>query len=283
MIHDYPYPFGHFFLTFPIFGISSKGGPFAGNPLRVTATFSYFVSAILSFPGATFLTYLFIQHGLGLATALLAYRLTRRMTGSPALANVALIAIGLNPRGLLYEHIFLPETLYVFLFFALVECGWHALLRPSWFLALALGVLAGSLVVTRGQGVIAPPIAFLFLAIGLYAARSPTRRAAGLLALFVVPAISIPLHTVLVNARTSGIAALSVNGSYNLLWVSSANLIDFESDSNADLKEIARPCIVESNRDRGDSEAWAMTGERCLYLHARDFPNRVGQDWRRLY
>lgn len=155
------------FLGYPDTGayFTGAGGDLFWDPLRV-AGYSVFLrlghalSSDLSFVTL-------VQHGLGIATALLLYGTVRRIGGPPWLGLVPAAVVLLGGDQLFFEHALLSESLYTFLTAAgiytacrYLEGGWLA-----WALAAGALLALASTVRLAGLAVLVVGLAWLLLAV----------------------------------------------------------------------------------------------------------------------
>lgn len=126
----------------------------------------------------------FVQHLLGLATAVILYALLVRLGVRRWLAGVATAPLLLDPLLLNLEHHVLTEALFLFLTVAcLALVLWRR--QPTMGLAGAAGLLCGLAVLTRSGGLLI--IVPVLLAVLLL--RGGIKSAAALIALFLIPLV----------------------------------------------------------------------------------------------
>src|SRR5919197_2603733 len=99
----------------------------------------------------------FVQHVMGLATAVLLYLVLRRCGAPPLVALIAMAAVALGGLQVFLEHSILSETLFTFLAVLALYAAMRAAEGPLWWAALA-GVCLGLDVTVRGVGTVLVPV-----------------------------------------------------------------------------------------------------------------------------
>lgn len=153
-----------------------------------------------------------VQHLLGIATALLLWAATRRITGSrwAGVVPAAIVLVGGDQA--LFEHAILSETLFGFLIAAAVYAAARCLdaRRTGW--VVAAGVLLGLAGTVRLAGVALVPLLGLWLL--LVPAPTWRRRAAVAAAGFAAGAVVLGGYLVAAHDAT-GTWSFARNGAYN--------------------------------------------------------------------
>lgn len=268
LIDAFPYGFGH-----PDTGDYGhpvtrflQGGPFVPEPIRVMGTYAYFLIAVAMTMGATTFSVMLVQHVMGVVTAYLLGLLMRKLTGSARLGILTMLLVGLLPRGLMYEHIILAETTYLFLTILLALLALHFVRSSPRWIEPALGVIAGLMILGRGQGIIAVPLGLLILATPYYHRTLGLRfiqRMVRLFCLFFLPILALTLSYVYLNIRGNDFPGLSANAAYSLYTAGVSNLTDYESPKYAASKNILRECVALSNTRFDGRAEWALTEPLC--------------------
>jgi 4-amino-4-deoxy-L-arabinose transferase-like glycosyltransferase len=121
-----------------------------------------------------------VQHALALATALLAWSMVRRLSGSDWLGLVPAAVVLLNGDSLLLEHSLMSETVFTFLIVAMLAAALRALDdTPAWrWLALA-GVLLGAAIWVRYAALAVVPVVAGWALVACWPARRAGLLAAG--------------------------------------------------------------------------------------------------------
>ncbi|MFL5781658.1 MAG: hypothetical protein ACJ760_10130 [Thermoleophilaceae bacterium] len=153
-----------------------------------------------------------VQHALGIATAVLLWAATRRISGSPwpGLVPAAIVLVGGDQA--LFEHAILSETLFGFLIAAAVYAGARCLdaRRVGW--VLAAGALIGLAGTVRLAGVALVPLLGLWLLL----VPAPTWRRRVAVASAGLAAAAMILGGYLVAAHNAtGVWSFARNGAYN--------------------------------------------------------------------
>jgi hypothetical protein len=103
-----------------------------------------------------------VQHGLGVATAVLFYLAVRRVTGSALLGLIPAVLVLFDGFGLWVEHTPMSEALFDFLVAAALYVALRFVERPPWLL-VGEGALIGAAGVVRPVGLILVPIVGLWI------------------------------------------------------------------------------------------------------------------------
>lgn len=143
--------------------IGAAGSIFQPHPLRPAGYAG--MLAVLDVLGGLSLT-IWTQHLMGLATALLAYVLFRKLGAPWAIAAIPAAAYAWTPDQLYFEHSLLSETPFAFLVIAGLLVGANALQSPPSRLAPAAwaglaGVIFGASATARAAGLFAVPVVAL--------------------------------------------------------------------------------------------------------------------------
>jgi hypothetical protein len=131
--------------------------------LKRTPGYPLMLAAVLTITGQDLRGLATVQHGLGLATAALAYLLARQLAG-PMAGLLAGLATALAGNLLLYERLVMTETLFTTLLSAAVLALVAAARRPSlrWLLMAGLAIGVATLVRPVAQLLLLlPPLALL--------------------------------------------------------------------------------------------------------------------------
>jgi 4-amino-4-deoxy-L-arabinose transferase-like glycosyltransferase len=144
--------------------------------LRRTPGYPLFVALAVKLFGDDLRGLTFAQHGLGVATAGLAWALGRRSYGALA-GLLAGLAVALSGPLLVYEHYVLTEALFTMLLALAMLLALRALEQPSHWRLVALGVALAAAALTRPVAYAAVPIVVVALVIR---ARRPVPVARGL-------------------------------------------------------------------------------------------------------
>ncbi|HKP89105.1 MAG TPA: hypothetical protein VJT75_03940 [Thermoleophilaceae bacterium] len=154
-----------------------------------------------------------VQHALGIATALLLWGATRRLTGSPwpGLVPAAIVLVGGDQA--LFEHAILSEPLFGFLVAAAVYAAARLLDGPRMGWVIAAGVLLGLAGTVRVAGLALVPLLGLWLL--LVPAPSFRRRLAVAAVGFAAGAAVLGGYLVVAHDQT-GAWSFTRNGAFNL-------------------------------------------------------------------
>ena len=153
-----------------------------------------------------------VQHALGIATALLLWAATRRISGSPwpGLVPAAIVLVGGDQA--LFEHAILSETLFGFLVAAAIYAGARCLdaRRLGW--VLAAGVLVGLAGTVRLAGVALVPLLGLWL---LLVPAPSWRRRFGFAAAGLAAGVAVLGGYLAAAHAETGVWSFARNGAYN--------------------------------------------------------------------
>lgn len=285
---EFPFAFGHAdtsqYLTSVINMI--QGAPFIPEVIRPNGTYSLFCYFVFKTFGLNSFHVIFLQSIFGVFNGLICFWLSWKLTRFWYLSIAVLLLVSLRPRGMVYEHILLAESLYEFL--SICCCGLLLLFwsSPKMKNVLALSLCCVLLYFLRGQGVvfILASLCFIFaLWAKLRQEQKPKLKVFGILIVFSLPLVFSNLYYRDLNKRTNHFSGISISGNYNLFWVASSNFMDFESSTFKDLKDALRPCVLESNQKFYQNLAWALQGGPCsqafTFVVREFFPKKYGTDW----
>ena len=191
--------------------IGSAHGALFGDPLR-PAGYPLFLR-VVHWMNANLSFTTLVQHGLGLASALLLYVAARRF-GVPrwwALLPAGAIALG-GPQ-ILIEHAPLTEAVFVFLQSAIVYLVARAAGERDWAWAAAAGVVAGIAVTVRTLGLLL--LAAAALAVVVTPADGWRRRVARASTALAAGAVIVGAYVV-VHEQETGYTGLTRAGGWNL-------------------------------------------------------------------
>ena len=279
-LKDYPYPFSHPDTGQYTNGVIEmlNGGPFKPCIIKVSGTYSFFIFYILNIFGLNTINVIIIQTLLGLLTGIFSFLIIRNITKSYWISLVGLLLVTILPRGLLYEHVMLADSLYVFLLIFYFWLVTLILSKPSWYLAIILGLTSSLLILARGQGSISVLIGLLVIIL----LKINIKIKVLLLILFLLT-ISIPYFIYKQeNIKYNNLPSLSIAGGYNMFWISTFRFIDFDSQINTDIKSIMKPYVEISNSyysklysQGDDEESWGATNistnlDSTFYSHYGD-------------
>ena len=182
-----------------------------GDPLR-PAGYPLFLRAVHSVNANMSFTTL-VQHGLGLASALLLYLSARRLGVSRWWSLLPAGVVALAGPQVMIEHTPLTEALFVFLQSAAVYAAARAVGERDWAWALAAGALAGATVTVRAIGVFLVGVLCLWLVASPHA--SWRRRLARAGAALAAAGLLVGAYVVAHESET-GHTGLTRGGSWNL-------------------------------------------------------------------
>lgn len=143
----------------PVYATGARGELF-WDPLR-TVGYSFFLRVMHGVSDSLSFTTL-VQHGLGMATALLLYGAVRRGGGPPWLGLIPAAVILLGGDQLLFEHALLSEALYTFLTAAGLYLAVRALDGSRWIWPAAAGALFALATTVRLGGLLILPLVVLW-------------------------------------------------------------------------------------------------------------------------
>ncbi len=170
----------------------------AGYPL-----FIRFLHAI--YPHLSLL--ILVQHGLGVATALMLYVAVRRVTGATLLALLPAVIVLFDGYGLWVEHTPITEALFTFLVVASICLALHAVERTPWLL-VGEGILIGAASLVRPVGLILIPVVALWI-VWTRSGRVGQRALAA--CALIVPACAIIAGYLLVQRADTGFLGMTLD------------------------------------------------------------------------
>lgn len=141
----------------------------AGNPLtdpQHPAGYSAFLALLGEITHSVGVTVV-LQHGLGVAAAVILFAVARRLVGSPWPALVPAAVVLLNTDEIFLEHNVMSETLFLFVLagglYAAVRCA-DARGRPAFLWAAVTGAVIAAAAIIRSAGLVDIPIFALAIA-----------------------------------------------------------------------------------------------------------------------
>ncbi len=262
MLVAYPFAFGHpdsiKYLGPAVALLEGRG--LVPHPVSVSGTYLAFLTPILAATGSSFWV-ICAQHAVGIAGAVAAGVLLYRMTATLLPAWVAMIAVGLLPSTLIYEHMLLPDTLYACLWIFWLLAASYFLKSRSLAVAAALGFISAACLMARGQGLLAPLLSVGLLALVAWRRELTPRRLALALSLLLIPSALAAGVYRRSNIRHNQLSALSISGSFNLFWVATGNLLAFDSARFTEIKKMVEPAARDANGRFHGNASWGLSGE----------------------
>lgn len=265
LLAAYPFGFGH-----PDTGQYTetlvrffKEGVFAPHPIRVMGTYALFLLGVIKGIGATTFSIVFVQHVLGIVTAILAGGIVLKLTRSKWFAIATTLLVGILPRQYLYEHIVLADTQYVLLTLLYIYVSILFLEKGKSVWAFCLGILVTGLMLCRGQGIMGIPLCLAWIFYGGWALRIRIYKTVTNIAVFLLPIFVFCSYYKSLNLKYNDYPGLSANGAYNLFFTATANLTDFDKPTFQRSKTFLKECVIATNKNFQGSCNWALTEEIC--------------------
>ncbi len=195
-----------------------------------------------------------LQAGLGVATAVLLWRVFRELSGSARPALAAALAFALNPSQLLFERSLLSESLCTFLVALTFLLFLQGLRRErGWW--PAAGAAAGLAALARPPLALLPLLAALWAGGALWRAGQGTRIAAGGVLLVLLPALALLGGWSAFNQRHTGYFGLTTLPGFNLTNHTGA----FLEQAQGEDRELAEIYLAHRAQVERRSGTWAMT------------------------
>lgn len=239
-----------------------QGGPFIPGVIRVNAAYAFFAFLTLKFLGSGSFSIILVQTLLSVLSCVVGSILVFRTTQSVMLSNITLLLLLLLPRGLVYEHILLGESIFVVLTICFILLTFFFLEYKFWrsLNILLLGIITGFLLLSRGQALIAVLVGLGLVASLIIQKKIRWKAVITYTIFFLMPIVLMTHLYKAANAKYNDFNGLSAAGNYNLFWITTSRYFDFESSLHADVKNSLKPYIITTNQNYRGGESWGVEG-----------------------